>query len=350
MYSNLTFKPFKSNTMKGTTTQSKLSDVISIPQAKLQYGGDCFYQNELYLINRIIGQDLPKDSKTAECIVIIFCEKGKIRYDTNGTTIIAEENDILFLSSGQKVSEYRLMSPDYIGQAILIDTKMMEEIEFEGYIPNGLMSKLQHTDKIKLSSHDMFYCNILFAIICEALSNPNNDEGINAAKSFTKGILQMVLSKAPIITNEAISLEERQYIEFINLVDEKKTQNLQVAEYCKELDISETHLNHIVHKFAGTTPLKYIHKKLIIQICIILENTSSKAMSNTKLAERIHFRSATELSRFFKRELHITISKYRHLTPGERLHIIQHTTPCQIAPQAALPRTYIQEDSNPLPS
>lgn len=336
--------------MKENIKQSKLSDVISIPQAKLQYGGDCFYQNELYLINRIIAQDLPKNSKTAECIVIIFCEKGKIKYDTNGTTIIAEENDILFLSCGQKVSEYKLMSPDYIGQAILIDTKLMEEIEFEGYTTNGLKSKIQHTDKIKLSSHDMFYCNILFGIISEALSTPNNYERINAAKSFTKGILQMVLSKAPTITNETISTEERQYIEFINLVDEKKTQNLQVAECCQELDISETHLNHIVHKFAGTTPLKYIHKRLIIQICIIVENTSSKAMSNTKIAERIHFRSATELSRFFKREVHITLSKYRHLTPDERLHIIPYTTLDQIAPQAVLPKTYIQEDSVPHPS
>lgn len=336
--------------MKESTTQSKLSDVISIPQAKLQYGGDSFYQDDLYLINRIIAQDLPKSSKTTECIVIIFCEKGKIKYDTNGTTIIAEENDILFLSCGQKVSEYKLMSPDYIGQAILIDTKLMEEIEFEGYTTNGLKSKIQHTDKIKLSSHDMFYCNILFGIISQALSTPNNYERINAAKSFTKGILQMVLSKAPTITNEIISTEERLYIEFINLVDEKKALNLQVAKYCHELDISETHLNHIVHKFAGTTPLKYIHKRLIIQICIIVENTSSKAMSNTKIAERIHFRSATELSRFFKREVHITLSKYRHLTPDERLHIIPYTTLDQIAPQAVLPKTYIQEDSAPPPS
>lgn len=336
--------------MKESTTQSKLSDVISIPQAKLQYGGDSFYQDDLYLINKIIAQDLPKSSKTTECIVIIFCEKGKIRFETNGTTIIAEENDILFLSYGQEVSGYKVMSPKYVGQAILINTKLMEEIEFEGYTNNGLMSKLKHTDKIKISSHDMFHCNILFSIINEALITPNNYTQIATAKTLTKGILQLVLSKAPTVTNEAISQEERQYIEFTNLVDEKKTQNLQVAEYCQELDISETHLNHIVHKFAGTTPLKYIHKRLIIQICIIVENTSSKAMSNTKIAERIHFRSATELSRFFKREVHITLSKYRHLTPDERLHIIPYTTLDQIAPQAVLPKTYIQEDSAPPPS
>ena len=196
----------------------------------------------------------------------------------------------------------------------------------------------------------MFHCNILFSIINEALITPNNYTQIATAKTLTKGILQLVLSKAPTVTNEAISQEERQYIEFTNLVDEKKTQNLQVAEYCQELDISETHLNHIVHKFAGTTPLKYIHKRLIIQICIIVENTSSKAMSNTKIAERIHFRSATELSRFFKREVHITLSKYRHLTPDERLHIIPYTTLDQIAPQVVLPKTYIQEDSAPHPS
>ena len=338
------FLTFQTNTMTKITKQNNFANIISIPQAKQLFGRGSFYNNDLYLIDNIVGNNLPQNCKETKCIVIIFCKKGKIRYDTNGTTIIAEENDILFLTNGQKVSEYKLMSPDYIGQAIFIDTKLMEEIEFEGYTNNCLMSKLQYTDKIKISSHDMFYCNILFAIICKALCDPTNQERINSAKSFTKGILQMVLSKAPATTNEAISPDERQYIEFINLVDEKKTQNLQVAEYCQELDISETHLNHIVHKFAGTTPLKYIHKRLITQICIIIENTSSKAMSNTKLAERIHFRSATELSRFFKRELHITLSKYRHLTPAERLHIIPHTILDQTSPQADLPRTYIQGD------
>lgn len=337
--------------MKKTITQSNLEHVISIPQAKQLFSRGSFYDNELFLIDNIVGSNLPRNSRITKCIVIIFCEKGKIKFDTKGSTIIAEENDMLILSYGQKVSDYRVMSSDYSGQAIFIDPKLMQEIEYEDYSNKCfLTNKMRRIDKVKLSSHDMFHCNHLFTIIREALSEPSNYEKIASAKTFTKGILQLLLSKVQSLTSERLNADERQYIEFVNLVEEKMTLNLQVSKYCQELHISEAHLNQIVHKFAGTTPLKYIHKRLIIQICIIVENTSSKSMPNTKLAERIHFRSATELSRFFKRELHITLSKYRHLTPDERLHIIPYTILGQTSLQADLPRTYIQGDLTPPPS
>lgn len=333
------------NNMDQTSYKNNYSDVISIPQAKLLFGRGCSYNNELYLIDNISARQLPQNGKETECIVIIFCERGKIKYDTKGETIIAEENDILFLTNGQWVSKYKVMSADYQGQAILIDTQTMNDIDSETYPKKNLLHKLRHTNKIRLNSKEMRNCNNLFAIIYDQLTGNSNLENFSLAKLFTKGVIQLVLNKETQSIDERIEQDERIYVAFSQLVDEKKMLNIHVAEYCHELHISKSYLNQIVHKFAGTTPLKYINKKRTYYICILVINTSAQSMPISKIAEFTHFRSPSELSRFIKRELNMSLSKFRHLTPDERLHIIQYTTLDQTSLRADLPKTYIQEGS-----
>ena len=172
--------------------------------------------------------------------------------------------------------------------------------------------------------------NHIFSIICEELAQPFNYDIIASIKLFIKGIILLALSKKFSPKHNSFDTEEEIYFQFANLVEEKKAQNLGVAAYCKELFISESRLNKIVHKYAGITPKKYINKKLINRICIVAETTSADSMPIYKIAERFHFRSASELSRFVKREIKISLSTYRCLESVEQQYIIHHTTLDQI--------------------
>ena len=308
----------------------RYSSVISIPQVKYDFEGGCYYKNEICLLDNIRGCNLPQNSKESECFVILFCKEGKIRYETKGETIFAEQNDVIFLTRGQWVSHYKVLSPSYLGQAIFLDVSTLADFDIGEYSKNCLMHRLRDTDKIKVTSHEMELFNHIFSIFCEKLTQPFNLDIITSIKHFIKGIILLALSKNFSSEQKVFNPEEEIYFHFTNLVEEKKSQSFGVAEYCKELLISESRLNKIVRKYAGKTPQKYIHGKLIYQICILAENTSAQAMPIYKIAERFHFRSASELCRFVKREININLSTYRCLESVERLRIVHHTTLDQI--------------------
>lgn len=308
----------------------RYSSVISIPQVKYDFEGGCCYKNEICFLDNIRGCNLPQNGKEAECFVILFCKEGKIRYETKGETIYAEQNDIIFLTRGQWVSHYKVLSPDYLGQAIFLDVKTIAAFDDGDYSKNCLMHRLRDTDKIKVTSHEMEFFNYNFSIFCEKLTKPFNQDIITSIKHSLKSIILLALSKNYSSEQKSLTPEEEIFFQFKSLVEEKKSRNFGVAEYCKELLISESRLNKIVHKFAGKTPLQYIHEKLINYICILAENTSAEAMPIYKIAERFHFRSASELCRFVKREINISLSTYRCLESDERLRITQHTIHYQI--------------------
>lgn len=305
--------------------------VISIPQAKHDFVGGCFYKDDLLFLDNIQGDFLPHSGKEAECCVILFCKKGKIMYDTNGETIHGEQNDILFLTRGQWVSQYKVLSSDYLGQAIFLSPKTLDSFDYGEFSKNSLTHRLRFTNKVKVTSKQMDEFSYIFSMICGKLAQTINYDILTGIKNLTKGILLLALSKKVNPEPEDLTQDELIFQEFTNLVEEKKAQNLRVAEYCKELFVSESRLNKIVHKFTGKTPIKYIHKKLIIHICIIAINTTPKAMSISKIAQRTHFRSNSEFARFVKREINMSLTTFRHLKADAQQNIIHHTTLDQIA-------------------
>lgn len=302
---------------------------ISIPQAKQLFGrGNCL-NNDLYVINNITGSCLPKNLMEAKCIVILFCEEGEFKYDSRGETIYAKQNDIVFLTNGQNVSNYQVVSDSYLGQAIFISTNFLSYIEDREYSESCLLHRLRNTNKINLSQLEMDTFNDIFALISANLSFHTDYNKAIAYLNLIKDFIQMAFCKDFSSSHCSLDRDEQKYQQFINLVEERLIQKVPISQYCQELEVSETYLSHIVNLFAGITPKKYINKKLINHICIMVESTT-KSMPIKKIAERFHFRSASELSRFVKRELKISLSDYRCLESDEQRYIVLHTILYQI--------------------
>ena len=312
------------------TESANFRNVISIPQAKHYFGRGNYINDALYLLDKIKGSNLPQNFKQAKCIVILFCEKGGFKYDSKGSTIYASQNDLVFFTDGQDISHLQALSDSYLGQAIFISTNTLSCIENREYNENCLLHRIRKTNKIKLSQQEMDTFNDIFTLISEGISSHTNDHQIIAYIKLIIAIINLVFSKDLSSDCHTLDYEELKYQQFINLVEEKLILKIPISEYCQELEISKTHLSHIVHLFAGITPQKYIHKKLINRICIVAETTSAESMPIYKIAERFHFRSASELSRFVKREIKISLSTYRCLESVEQQYIIHHTTLDQI--------------------
>lgn len=317
---------------------------ISIPQAKSLLGRGVWLDDEIYLIDNITEKNLPKDDKETKCFVILLCEEGKIRFDTNGQTIIAEKNNIIILSMGQKVSNYKVLSPIYRGKAIFVNSKEINYLTEDFCNAITFKRMIDSTDLIKVNDNIMTDYENLFVLICHQLTDKSQKNKLPFALNLAKIIFQLVLEKCSCDFNDKLSQEEKLFNSFSDYVQENVLKHLTVTQYCKDLEISMTHLENIVQKYKHQTPKEYINEKLLNYICIISECTTPKTMPMWKIAEFTHFNSPSALAKFFKRHLKMTLTDYQKLLKaGRQLDKVHYTTLDQIVVLKALPKIYTQE-------
>ena len=320
--------------------------IISIPQAKALFGRGIYIDNSIYLVDSISSNHLPQNKKECKCIVIIICEQGKFRFETNGKTIFAGANDILLLTRGQQVRNYKILSGIFKAKAILIDEKEIF------HLANGfcnvpcLLQRLKETNKITLNSKEMDLSKNMFEQttynIIDKTRNKANKH--NFAIHFTKIILHNALAKLDIHTNNTQNKHWEIFYQFCETVRLNFTQHLSIAEYCQLLHVKESQLERIVKDFLGISPIEYVHKILINYICIVAECTSAQKMPIKAIATRTHFSNQASFSRFVKKSIKMSLSKYRSLTPVQQSQLIDDTILDQRAVLADLPRTCIRED------
>lgn len=308
----------------------KFENEISIPQAKALFPNGIDLDDEVFLIDNVKGSNLPKYKKVTKCIVIIICEEGEIRFEENGKTIFAKENDVILLPVGQYVNHPKVLSSKYKGKAILVNQKDLPLLAELFCDSDSLDKKLYKNEIIKLNRTEMGSSINYFEQITTYANTKNHHIRFAFAITLVKLILQTALVKRDNTYRKQDKTEDK-FHEFIQLVDENVLQNLPVEEYCQRLDISRTFLETITHKYLlSFTPSEYIHLRLIYCICIMARNTSKEALSTKDIALRCHFSSSSALTRFVKKEIHMSLTTFRNLTPDKQLGIIHHTIPDQI--------------------
>ena len=321
---------------------------ISIPQAKAELPNGIFLEDEIFLLKDLTEENLPINSKEVKCVTMIFCEEGKLRYDIDGHTVIAEKNDIILYSLGQKVKNCQVLSRTFNGKAILVKAD---------YLPlltnniNGTLifkKKLLKIDTIKFNAEEIQSTNVFFSQIIAFMTQTGYNNRLQLAINLIQVLFQMVLDKGNYVKSKEISNDLKIYNNFIEMVNEFVLQQKSISFYTKILDTSISSLEKALHKYEGLTPKEYICQRLINRICIIAESTSKIKFPIKKIAEYTHFKSTSALSRFVKHHINMTLSEYRRKEPAEQLRIIHRTILDQNAVLKALPKTYIREDLIPL--
>ena len=326
---------------------------ISIPQAKSFLPKGVFSNNEIFVIDDINADNFPVNSKYVKCIVLIFCENGKLRYDIDGHTVIAEQGDMIILSMGQKVSNYKVLSSTFHAKAIFVSIDCIEHLAQNYYTPNTLRLHLLATDIIKFDNQEISKNSLFISLIKEYLTSPKYRQRLQLSIDLTKNILHKALDRNeyPREDEDLPKSNERLIFEqFIKLANENINNRNPISFYCKEINISRTYLEKIVNQQTGKTPSKLLHKSLLYQICILAERNTEKGKIPIKtIAKKTHFPSEASLSRFVKRELNMSLTQYRHLRPELQQNIIHHTIAVQNFESTAPSRIDRPEHSVPLP-
>lgn len=119
-------------------------------KTKATFPNGTFRKDDFFIIEDLTYRDFPKHCKEVKCITIILCEEGKLRYDIDGHTVIAEKNDIIIYSLGQRVKNYKVLSPTFSCKAILINADCLPMLKESINSKLMLEKKLLDTDTVKL--------------------------------------------------------------------------------------------------------------------------------------------------------------------------------------------------------
>lgn len=310
-------------------------NLLSIDTIKNYVPTTYSYKDILLIAEDIQACNMLANYEPTKCIILVICEKGKIRYDIDGHTVIAEAKNILIQTFGQRVSNLKVLSPEFSAKAILIN------IEYIHYLAQNfcnilrLKQKLLTTDKVELTNKEMKITSTFISQIIDYLAKDEYNNKFGLALDLAKIILQQALNKKNLKTvfkaKEEKNQDKTTFDKFTLLVEENYMTQKQVTNYCERLNISNSCLEKIVYKYTNKTPIKYIHLYLLNKICIMAECTSKKKMSIKAIAEYTHFSTPSALARFVKSELNMSITKYRSLGPEMQRSIIHDTIPPQIA-------------------
>lgn len=321
---------------------------ISIPQAKAELPNGIYLEDEIFLLEDIAAENLPSGTKEVKCLTMIFCEEGKLRYEIDGHTVIAEKNDIILYSLGQKVKNCRVLSSTFNGKAILVKGDYLSFITNHINDSQIFKKKLRETDTIKFNPEEIQRTNAFFSQIIAFMTQTGYNNRLQLSIGLIQVLFQMALDKETKKKSKKISNDLNIYNNFIEKVDEFVLLQKPITFYTKILETSCSSLEKALRKYEGLSPQEYIHLRLINRICIIAESTTRHKFPIKKIAEYTHFKSTSALSRFVKRHINMTLSEYRRKESAEQVRIIRRTILDQNAVLKALPRTYIREDLIPL--
>ena len=307
---------------------------ISIAQAK-EIKSECkFLNDEICYIEDIDVEDLPSEKTEVKCITLILCLEGTLRYDTNGHTVIAEKNSILYFASGQHVDNFRVMSSTFKGKALLIKTSNISQLAENFTNISTLTNKLNSIDKVKIGTDDIYSINCLLTQIKTFMDKKQNRYQMTF--ELVHVIIELSLSQAIFYDKYDEQTKDLQLFE--QFVD---------SEYHKLLNISPGKLEKIVRSTIEQSPREYIQKRLVTYVCLIAEYTNKKQMPIKKIAELVHYKNQCTLSELVKKHIGISLKQYQNLEPEQQHRIIHRTKADQNAVLKVLPKTYIQEDLIP---
>lgn len=96
---------------------------------------------------------------------------------------------------------------------------------------------------------------------------------------------------------------------FLDMIAHDEELNMSLAEMCRYLNLSKTHLERLVKEEFGCSAVEYYSKLRLMRACFLLQNSD---LSMREISERLGFYDESHFTRFFKRHNGMTPKGYRN--------------------------------------
>lgn len=229
--------------------------------------------------------------------VFSYPVKGKTELCGRGLMVLPSPMGVKGLRLGKEFKGYALSIPSTLAMSMDIpdDMRFYSLVRENPYVPLpdcelNTLNKYMFIINENLSGSVSFYSNMELSCLCQALV-------VTCRKYYNVSEHISRSTRTEKITND-----------FIRLVIRKCGEERQLDYYADELGITPKYLSSVISQSTGKHALKWIEEYTILSAKKLLKNTN---LSVQDISVRLHFLSASDFCRYFRRNTGMTPNTYR---------------------------------------
>lgn len=246
-------------------------------------------------------------------INLLICERGSAHFSVNFQHYLLQEGETLFVADDVIVMLLD-HSEDFSASGIFLKRIFAAEVAYQ--LPNPLFSYLHHNPIIQ------------FPDALKSLINSWHQQSsfIQQATQYQRIMLcnhlqnyfLMVVNLIPQDQITQTHKQSRQEIlcwRFWDLIGKHAHHERSVQFYAKKLSITPYYLAKISQTILNDAPKTLIDRQVILEVKRLLTNTHD---SIEIIADKMHFKDPSYLSRYFKKMTNMTLSQFRQQTGNDK--------------------------------
>lgn len=331
---------------------------INFQQVKDITNKQICFNNHFLFLDHITKDYFPTTERKTQCLIIIYCKKGGIKYEYAGKTYRANKQDLIILNTDETFFCKKTFC-QYEGMAIFVANKDILSLPFQFQNSFQLKKNLRSKPIISLSYQDCDLFTDFFYKSMTLLKSTSHNEEEKEKELQEKS--RMIFNNLILCHHGTYSYEqpqkdqetEKKAIAFKEYIDKwlfyYKNLDLFLEDFKNQNKqfISKNSASCFKECF-GIAPTKYIY---FLKINLATQELQKHGKASIeKLSQILSYRSSSTFCRTFKNALGKSPHKFKTLKVEQQQNTIHHTIPFQIFALAAPLETYIQEDSALLPS
>lgn len=162
--------------------------------------------------------------------------------------------------------------------------------------------------KVFFDEQHSSYVRNIFERLCNENENSKNKDIIKAYLTTLLFEINETLNKTAHPEND-LSTNNKLCNDFVESVFAQPNQRLSVSHYAEKLCVSQTHLQKVVKRFTGKTPLAWINEAIVLEAKVLLNNTE---LSIAEIANKVGILDPSYFSRLFKKQVGMTPAAFRN--------------------------------------
>jgi transcriptional regulator, AraC family len=266
--------------------------------------------NDLVLLDEIAQVPLPHIPKTMKCLFLALCRKGKVEYSVNTIKNEVCANDIIIISSGQLVNDYKL-SDDCSGIAIAISDSFFRDI-ISGVHELSYLFTFSRTHPVfHLTEQEAQNIVDYFHLIKLKVDETSHRFRRDTARSLIQALIYDTgdtIWRLQQNGESSSTRAEKIFMGFMSLLEHHYRKERRVGWYALQLNITPKYLSETIRQVSHQTPNSWIDNYVVMQLRIMLKNTTK---SIKEITEELHFPNQSFLGKYFKQHVGMSPSAYR---------------------------------------
>ncbi|MBQ7422498.1 MAG: AraC family transcriptional regulator [Prevotella sp.] len=242
---------------------------------------------------------------------IILCQKGRIRFDINGKTLMLRQGEIL-LSAPNVILDNYLFSPDFECKILCLSDKIVQKLLNQMVIKWNTTVYVRRTNIIRMPEEDIEQFKYYYDLVRYKIAHSERPYQKEIIQSVIRALLLDVCSIADSSEAQAgmekLSQGKILFNNFLHLLSNNKVKRQPVGRYAYELSVSPKYLSIVCEKYSGKTASQWIDQYVLEDVRYYLKNTS---LSIKEIADKLGFATMSHFGTYVRKHYGMSPTVYR---------------------------------------